>query len=178
MRIVAGDEYGVLRAVGKASTQPWESASAQTQHGKADKAVAITSLCSAGTEPTFIMAARADGSVTLHESATLNEVAVLAGESSGKAVHSGVVNSSTDADVAVAFGNGCIRQYQMKSGSEGYLHPSGSVLQTGKELTCCQFSSEGPPIVCVGSQSKEVTIWNMETGTLSPTCLALIASVS
>lgn len=167
MGIVAGDEYGVLRVVSKALTKPWNSASAQTEHGKADKAHAITSLCLADTEPTFIIAARANGSVTLHEPKTLNEVAVLAGASSGKAVHAGAVQSATDADVAVASENGCIRQYQVTKGLEGHLNPVGSYLETGKELTCCQFSTEGP-LACVGSRVKEVTVWNLQSGVLSP----------
>lgn len=169
MRIVAADENGVLRVVSKRLTQPWEAASAQTQHGKADRDRAVTSLCVADTEPTFIIASRANGSVTLHEPTTLDEVAVLAGEKSGKAVYAGNVNSSTDAYVGVASENGCIRQYQDTKGCEGCLDPTGVHLETGQDLTCCQFSSEGP-FACVGSQGREVTVWNLQSGVQSPCC--------
>lgn len=163
MRLVAGDEYGVLRAVAKPPKQPWDSAAADTKQGTSEKTRAVTSLSSADTQPAFLIATRADGSVTFHDPSTLDELSQLPGEGTGKAVYAGVVHGSGDAAVAVASENGCIRQYQVTQGSKGCLEQSGITFETGKDLTCCQFSCENP-VASIGSIGKEVTVWDLQNG--------------
>lgn len=162
--IAAGDEFGVIRTVRKPHDANWGSAVASGLCGERDKAHGVSWLSTATVGDTaVVMAARVNGTLTLHAQGAFTEAGHL--DVSGSC---GVVTAqlATPSEAVVAAcEDGRLEVQKLRFDDSMVLKAEDRVsIDTGTTLGCCVVAP-GSQLAAVGAKGREVTMWDLNDGT-------------
>lgn len=162
--IAAGDEFGVTRTVHKPQDANWGSAAASGVFGERDKAHGVSWLSTVTVGDTaVVMAARVNGTLTLHTQGNFTEVGHLDVSGSCGVVTAQLVTPRQA--VVAACEDGRLEVQKLHFDDSMALKAEDRMsIDTGTSLGCCVVAP-GSQVAAVGAEGREVTVWDLKDGT-------------
>lgn len=161
--IAVGDEFGVIRTVKRPNDSGWDGAVASGLFGQRDKAHGVSSLSTASVaDHAIVMAARVNGTVTIHSQNTFTELGRL-DVSGACGVVAALLTPAADKVIAACEdGRLDVQKLQLSDDMKLTAETCLSV-DTRTALSCCATATS--TCLAVGGQGKEITTWDLSSGT-------------